>query len=251
MGTPVEITYTFDTSDDFPGLKKDLTIFVHFLDPRNVIRFVDDHHPPTRTNQWLSAGHYTYNRTYFIPENIPEGKYKVELGMYTPSGKGERFVLNAKPLSERSYEVGEIKVVSPSERTQNEYVSGWYDVEKEPDDNWYHWRWTSRSALVRAPNPNRDSYLYIKADTQVSRFQEPPNVTVILNGETLDEFTIESESEFVKRYEIRKAELGSEDQVEIGLTVDQTFTPALAGNSQDIRELGLKVYCVYLGPSRE
>ena len=40
MGTPVYVTYRFQTSKGFAGLKKDLIVFVHFIDPSGKIRFV-------------------------------------------------------------------------------------------------------------------------------------------------------------------------------------------------------------------
>jgi hypothetical protein len=62
MGTPVEVNYSFGASSDFPGFRKDLTVFVHFLDPQGTIQFVDDHVPPVRTNQWASSQKYGYTR---------------------------------------------------------------------------------------------------------------------------------------------------------------------------------------------
>lgn len=245
MGTPVEVTYSFDTSDDFPGLKKDLTVFVHFLDPSGRIRFVDDHNPPIRTNQWGSGRNYSYTRSYFIPENIPAGKYIVELGMYTPMGKGERFVLNAKQLSERSYEVGNINIEKPSTDAEGQLISGWYDLEREPNNDWYHWRWIGRTAIAKLPNPHADSILYLKAEGEPQRFPNEQNVAVYVNGSKLDSFSIETAEPFVKKYEIDSLSLGTNSPVEVKLEVDQTFVPS----ADDKRELGLRVYSLYLGAS--
>jgi hypothetical protein len=243
MGTPVEVKYSFDTSDDFPGLRKDLTVFVHFLDPSGKIRFVDDHNPPIRTNQWGPGRNYSYTRTYFIPENIPEGKYTVELGMYTPIGKGERFVLNAKQLSERSYDVGKIQIEKPSTNPEGELVSGWYDLEREPNNDWYHWRWMGKTAAVKLPNPRANSLLYLKAESEPQRFPKDQNVSIFVNGSKLDGFNVETAEPFVQKYRIDAASLGTNDRVEVKLEVDQTFVPS----ENDKRELGLRVYCLYLG----
>jgi hypothetical protein len=51
----------------------------------------------------------------------------------------------------------------------------------------------------------------------------------------------------IKKYNIDKAALGSDKQIEIKLAVDKTFTPALDKVSRDTRELGVRVYQVYLG----
>jgi hypothetical protein len=245
MGTPIEVTYSFDTSDDFPGLKKDLTVFVHFLDPSKRIRFVDDHNPPIRTNQWGPARNYSYSRTYFLPENIPAGKYIVELGMYTPIGKGERFVLNAKQLSERSYEVGSINILNAA--TEPQLISGWFDLEREPNNVWYHWRWISKTAVAKLPNTHANSILYLKAEGEPQRFQNPQNVTVYMNDQQLDRFSVETAEPFVQKYKIDVASLGSASTIEVKLEVDQTFVPS----ESDKRELGLRVYDLYLGKEKE
>jgi hypothetical protein len=245
MGTPVEVIYSFDTSEDFPGLKKDLTVFVHFLDPSRRIRFVDDHNPPIRTNQWGPGRNYSYTRTYFLPENIPAGKYIVELGMYTPIGKGERFVLNAKQLSERSYDVGTINIQNST--TEPQLVSGWFDLEREPNNDWYHWRWIGKTAIAKLPNTDANSILYLKAEGEPQRFQTPQNVTVYFNDQELDRFSVESAEPFVRKYKIDTARLESDSTVEVKLEVDQTFVPS----ENDKRELGLRVYCLYLGRAQD
>jgi hypothetical protein len=248
MGTPVEVTYTFQTTSDFPGLKKDLIVFVHFLDPSRRIRFVDDHNPPIRTNQWGPGRNYSYTRTYFIPENITGGEYIVELGMYTPSGKGERFVLNAKQISDRSYQVGGLKIQKPSTDSEPEFVSGWYDEERDQSDNWYHWRWMGKSAIARLKNPHSNALLYLKAESERHRFQEPQSISVLLMDRKIDQFEVDTSETFVKKFEIPADFLGHEEQVDVKLDVNQTFSPSADKNAGDSRELGLRVYCLYLGP---
>jgi hypothetical protein len=246
MGTPVEVNYSFKTSKDFPGLKKDLIVFVHFLDPSGKIRFVDDHNPPLRTNQWGPGRDYSYVRTYFLPENIPAGDYTVQLGMYTPSGKGERFVLNAKQLSDRSYAVGNIKILEPAPENEPQYVSGWYDLERSPNDNWYHWRWIGKSAVARIANPRSNAFLYLKAESERHRFQEPQRITVFLKDQQIDQFEVESSETFAKKFEIPAASLGADPKVDVKLEVDRTFSPSMDGKTGDTRQLGLRVYCLYL-----
>jgi hypothetical protein len=248
MGTPVEVTYTFQTGSDFPGLKKDLIVFVHFLDPSRRIRFVDDHNPPIRTNQWGPGRNYAYTRTYFIPENITQGEYVVELGMYTPSGKGERFVLNAKQISDRSYQVGGLKIQKPSRDSQPQFVFGWYDEERDPNDDWYHWRWMGKSAIARLKNTHSNALLYLKAESERHRFQEPQRISVFLKDRQIDQFEVDSSETFVRKFEIPADLLGHEEHVDVKLEVNHTFSPSVDKNAGDSRELGLRVYCLYLGP---
>ncbi len=246
MGAPVEVTYTFRASRDFPGLRKDLVVFVHFIDPSGVIRFVDDHTPAIRTNQWKAASEYSYTRTMFIPENIPAGDYIVELGMYTPMGKGERFVLNAKMRSERTYDLGRLPIHEPEVEKKTEYVQGWYDVEREPNNNWYHWQWTSARAVKRMPNPKAPALLYLSADTDRNRFPDDPRVTVMVGNRVVETFPIDSSEPFVKKYRLDPQSLGQAEMVELSLLIDHTFKPSDDGVSTDSRPLGLRVYSFYL-----
>ena len=245
MGTPLEVTYVFHTGSDFTGFKKDLIVFVHFLDSRGVIRFVDDHTPPILTNQWSPGREYSYTRTVFIPDNIPAGEYVVELGMYTPSGKGERFALNAKRLSERSYDVGHVSIQPAG--SEGEFVRGWYDVEREPGNPWEHWRWTSGSAVLRAANPRVDSILYLRAGTDRSRLREAQNVSIYVEDREVDRFAMESSEPVVRKIALSAASLGSAPALDLRLEIDRTFTPG----GKDPRDLGIRVYSFYLGREKE
>jgi hypothetical protein len=126
MGTPIEITYSFSTKKDFVALYKDQTVFVHFIDPKRVRRFQDDHRPPKPTTEWRPNGNYNWTRTIFIPKNIPAGEYSVVLGIYSPA-KGDRMILDAKPHGNRAYEVGTLLIEIPPQEPTMQYVSGWYD----------------------------------------------------------------------------------------------------------------------------
>lgn len=245
MGTPVEVDYSFTTSGDFSGVRKNLNVFVHFIDPQGTIRFVDDHLPPVRTNQWVPSQKYRYTRTVFIPENIPFGEYTIELGVYLSEGKGERVELNAKKLTPRSYDVGKLLIREPQE-SGVQYLEGWYDVERDPAENFYHWRWTKRKAILQTPNPGADSILYLRAESDLSNFPRPQHVTVRMDGDVVDQFNIPSNEQFVKKYSITKDQLGESSTVILELEVDQTFSPASKGNFADTRELGLRVFDFYL-----
>jgi hypothetical protein len=171
--------------------------------------------------------------------------------MYTPSGKGERFALNAKRISERSYDVGNFRIVKPNQASQAEYVQGWYQVEREPNNNWYHWRWTTNAATMKVPNPEADALLYLKADTDPERFTEPQNVRIFLNQSEVDQFPMQGGEPMVKKYSISKDRLGAGSQVELKIEVDKTFVPASDGKAKDERRLGIRVYSLYLGKAKD
>lgn len=244
LGTPVEVTYSFTTTPRFSGVKKDYILFVRFRDPRGMIRFVDDHKPPVLSNQWQANQTYSYTRTVIIPEKIPEGTYSVELGMYQSSGRGERILLNAPKVGTRSYDMGQLQIVPAA--SEGEFVSGWYDAESDPHEDWYHWRWIGADAVLRVRNPQADSILYLKAATDLGRFPSPPKITVQVGSETVSEFELNT-GEFLKTFSVSKGQLGVEKTVDLSIHIDQTFVPSSNGTSKDTRQLGLKVFLFYLG----
>jgi hypothetical protein len=183
----------------------------------------------------------------FVPENIPPGDYTVELGLYVPSGKNERFALNAKRISERSYDVGHFNIRAARPEELGDFVEGWYDLEREPGNPWEHWRWTSGKAVFRAQNPHADAILYLKADTDRSRFADPQQVVVLMGSKEIDRFEMQSNEPLVRKTTVRASELGSTNTVEFTVQVNPTFQPG----GSDSRSLGIRVYCLYLGKVKE
>lgn len=250
MGTPIEITYSFATKADFVALYKDMTVFVHFIDPKKVRRFQDDHRPPKPTSDWRPNGNYNWTRTVFIPKNIPAGEYSVVVGIYSPS-KGERMILEGKPYGNRSYDMGTLLVEIPPQEPPMQYASGWYDPESDPNDISTNWRWTKKEAIIKARNPQDDSLLYLKVDGVPDRFPDGQKLSVFIGNQEVETFPIESNMPVMKKYNIDKAMLGDEKQVDIRLVADKTFTPASDKVSRDVRELGVRVYQVYLGKATD
>jgi hypothetical protein len=250
MGTPIEITYSFATKPDFVALYKDMTVFVHFIDPKKVRRFQDDHRPPKPTAEWRPNGNYNWTRTVFIPKNIPAGEYSLVVGIYSPS-KGERMILEGKPYGNRSYDMGTLLVEIPPQEPSMQYATGWYDPESEPADISTNWRWTKKEAVLKVRNPNDDALLYLKVDSVPERFSEAQKVTVSVAGNDLETFSIESNQPVMKKYSIDKEMLGNDKQVEIKLVADKTFSPATDKASRDTRELGVRVYQIYLGKAAD
>lgn len=253
MGTPIEVTYSFSTKKEYVALAKDLWVFCHFLDPKKVIRFQDDHQPPEKiqTSEWRPNGNYHYTRTLFIPKNIPAGEYTVSLGLYAPD-KGERVELDAKALDHRAYNMGTLLVEIPPQEPVIQYSKGWYDPENVPNDVGNQWRWTKKEAVLKVKNPNSNALLYFKADGNPERFPEAPqNVTLKVGDNVIDTFAITSNETFMKKYNVEQGKLGDGKMLEIKVEVDKTFIPAADKVSADTRELGLRVYELYLGKAAD
>ncbi len=251
MGTPIELTYSFTTKKDYVALNRDLWVFCHFLDPKKVIRFQEDHQPSIPTSQWRPGQTYHYSRTLFIPKNIPHGEYTVSLGIYAP-GKDERIELDAKTLGHRAYTMGTFLIEIPPQEPIIQYKSGWYDPESAPNDPQVQWRWTKKQAVMKVRNPNADTLLYFKIDGNTDRFVgDPQKVTLKIGDTVIDTFPITSNQPILKKYPIENSKLGTGKMLELKVEVDKTFKPAEDKVSSDTRELGIRVYELYLGKATD
>jgi hypothetical protein len=85
------------------------TVFVHFLDANDVVRFQDDHVPPTPTSQW--TGSVSYTRTVTVPAALPAGTYRIVVGLYAGSSRLElQPGTNVLALTYFRYKVGTLTV---------------------------------------------------------------------------------------------------------------------------------------------
>lgn len=248
MGTPIEVTYSFSTKKNYVALFKDMTVFVHFIDPRGVRRFQDDHQPPKPTRDWRPEGNYNYTRTVFIPKNIPAGEYDVVLGIYSPT-KGERVPMEGKQFRNRAYQMSKLLIEIPPQEPVMQFASGWYDPESEATDIGTSWRWTKKEAVLKVRNPNADALLYLKVDGVPERFKDgPQNFTVTVGQNAIDTFPITTNMPISKKYNVPQSSLGDGKTVEVRVSVDKTFIPAqIDSKSRDTRELGVRIYQLYLG----
>ena len=58
---------------------------------------------------------------------------------------------------------------------------------------------------------------------------------------------MESSEPIVRRIPLTAADLGNSDTLDFSLHVDQTFTPG----GSDVRDLGIRVFCFYLGKAKD
>jgi len=250
MGTPIEVTYSFSTKKSYVALNKNWTVFVHFLDPKRVLRFQDDHEPPKPTSEWRAGGNYNYTRTIFVPRNIPAGEYRMAAGIYFPA-MGERLVLEGKEFDHRSYDMGTLLVEIPPQEPVIQYSQGWYDPEADPNDIGTQWRWMKKDAILKVRNPYSDALLYIKVDGVPERFPEPQKLTVSVGDYVVDVIQITSNQAMMKKYSVPKDKLGSAKMLDVKLSLDKSFVPASDNQSKDTRELGVRVYQLYLGKAAD
>jgi hypothetical protein len=78
--------------------------------------------------------------------------------------------------------------------------------------------------------------------------QQPVHVQLTLNGQPLDEFTLQPGEAELKKIPLKADALGPGDNAEVHILVDKTYVPALipGANSKDPRELGIRVFHVFV-----
>jgi len=248
LGSPVEVTYKFTVAQGAPSLGQ-RRVFVHFLDADEELMWTDDHDPPTPTAEWKPGQTIEYTRTMFIPSYPYVGAAKIAAGVYTP-GNNERLKLSNEDRGDRSYKVADFELLPQTENIFVMFKDGWHPAETPPDNAAVEWQWTKKEATLSVRNPKRDVTLYLHVD-HPGVFSEPQTVTVTLGDKTVDTFTIQPKQELIRKPTITAAQLGTADVVDIKISVDKTYIPAVVtgGANRDPRELGVRVFHAYVQPT--
>jgi hypothetical protein len=249
IDSPIELTYRFAVTESIPD---DYRVFVHVTDQNGTILWNDDHDPPEPTSTWLPGETLEYSRTRFVPLFPYIGQANVLMGLHrgnarlpltTPDGGGEFD-------NGRAYLVGSLELLPTSENIFLIYKSGWHPAEFSPDDPTLEWQWTDQSAVLGLRNPRQDVMLYLEFDARPDAFGETPQaVTVFAGSEAVETFVAAEAVPTLRRIPISAAALGNDDMAEVRIAVDRTFLPADLGlEGQDSRELGIRVYHVFVEP---
>ena len=71
-----------------------------------------------------------------------------------------------------------------------------------------------------------------------------------LGDQTIDTFALEPKKELIRKPTITAAQLGTADVVDLKISVDKTYVPAVITNgaNRDPRELGVRVFHAYVQP---
>lgn len=247
LGSPVDLTYRFEVA---PGARfeQDYKVFVHFLDADGELMWTDDHDPPTPTSQWAAGGTIEYSRTLFVPIYSYLGDATVQLGLYSPRD-GSRVPLQGADTGQREYTVARFQLLPHSENVFVLFKDGWHPEEVAADNPAVAWHWTRKTATLSFRNPKAESTFYLHADNP-GTYAEPQTLTLSVNGAVVDTVQVTPREEFIHRTTLTPAQLGEADMVEVSLALDRTWVPALvaAANSRDPRELGIRVFHVFVEP---
>jgi hypothetical protein len=245
LGSAVEITYNWNVEPSAKKLGKDYKALVHFLDSHGVMLFDDDHMPSPPTTAWEPGKSYSYTLTKFIPIYPYVGESQVRMGLYRDR---ERVGLKGEDAGMQEYKVDKVELLPQTENIFLVYKEGWHNPESRTDNPGLEVTWTKKDALVSFKNPKKDVIVYLEADTNSKAFDAPPVLTIAVAGKVGLVVPIESSEVFLEKIRVKAADLGSDEWVDLRLSMNQSFVPKLKGvNATDDRELGLMVYHLYVG----
>jgi hypothetical protein len=247
LGSPVDIKYKFVVAPD-AKFTEDLRVMVHVVDADDELIFAFDHNPPTPTSQWKPGQTIEYTKTVFVPIYPYVGEATIQLGLHSTTTQ-KRVALAGEDAGQRAYKVAKIQLQPQTENVFTIFKDGWHPGEIAEHNSMVEWQWTKKNATLAFKNPKKDSLFYLDVDNPGSVFNEPQQVTVTLGGTVVDQFTLQPKQPELRKIPLKAAQLGSEDLVELVISVDKTYVPAvlIAGN-KDPRELGVRVFHVYVDP---
>ena len=248
LGNPVEVTYKFVVAPDAPKIDENFRVFVHFLDADKEQLWTDDHDLPVPTSQWKPGQTVEYTKTMFVPIVPHEGATTVLMGLYS-NASDSRLPLGGANYGQRSYMVGQLELLKRTEGIFVMFKEGWHPTETPPDNAAVEWRWTKKDATLSMRNPKKDVMLYLHLD-QPSELPEPQQVTLTIGGQPIDVFVMEPKKELIRKAIITAAQLGTADVVNVRISVDRSYVPAVISNgaNRDPRELGVRVFHAYVQP---
>jgi len=244
LGAPLEFNIRFDLAPDLEPLTEDYRVLLHILGSDEGLLWAEDHNPPVPTSQWRPNQTVEYRHRIQIPMYPYVGEALIAVGLYSYR-TGERLPLAGEDLGQMAYQVGTITLAPQPESSFLVYESGWHSAEFASDGR-NDWRWTSGRAVLSVRNPMADAVFSIELDGRPDMFEEPQNLAVVVGDETIYGEVLDSNDRIYIKQEISRETLGSDEFVELVLTVDQTFSPASRGGApEDTRELGVRVFYSY------
>lgn len=249
LGSPVDVTYRFKVAGD-ARFDQDYHVMVHFLDSEGELMWTDDHRPATPTSQWKPGQDIAYTRTMFVPVVPYIGETTVHMGLYSVEDK-RRLPLSGETKGQHAYRVASVELLPQTGNVFLVFKNGWHETEVAPQNPGVEWQWTKKTATLTFRNPRRDATFYLHADNPGGGLAEAQKVAILVNGAPVDTFDLAPGQEVIHRAPITAAALGGADMAELQIQVDKTFVPALlpAANSRDSRELGVRVFHMFVEPS--
>ena len=162
----------------------------------------------------------------------------VVVGLESASGK--RLPLSGKEVGDRMYEVARFKL--HAQRTLVAPVDGWHAQEGTGEGGY---RWTQSRATLTFRNPREDSVLYLRLSAEPDVFPTPQYASLLIGGRAVHTFPV-AVTQTDYQLPLTAADFGADDEVVMTIAVDRTFVPARVHRGRDNRELGVRVYNLFL-----
>jgi hypothetical protein len=247
IGSPVDMTYRFTVANDAPAFTDDYWVFAHFLDADGELMWTDDHPPSPPVAGWKPGQTIEYTRTMFIRKVPYVGRTTVQVGLFSRES-GERLPLNGPTEGQRAYDVAAFDMRLESDSHLVVFKDGWHETEVPQDGR--EWQWSTGQSTLSFRNPKRDARIYLDVDQPVTT-AEPQRVEVRIRDMPLDSFILTPGSGALRRISVPAAQFGEGETVDLTVSVDKTFVPALvpAMKSGDPRQLGIRVFRAFVEPS--
>jgi hypothetical protein len=248
LGSPIDLTYKFVVAND-AHLADDYRVMVHVVDTDNELLFTFDHIPPTPTSQWKPGQTVEYTRTEFVPVYPYVGEATIQLGLYSTKDQ-KRQPLTGEDMGQRAYKAGTITLQPQTENVFVVYKDGWHPAEVAEHNASVEWQWTKKAGTWAFKNPRRDAVFFLDVDHPGGVFPETQHVDLRLNGQPVKQFTLDAGERTLEKVPLAAAQFGTGDAVEMQISVDKTYVPALLNlpNNKDPRELGVRVFHAYVDP---
>ena len=248
LGSPVDITYKFVVAND-AKFDEDYFVMVHVVDTDEQMIWDDDHQPSIPTSQWKPGQTIEYTRTVFVPVYPYVGEATLQMGLYSAKTQ-KRLTLSGEHVGQHAYRVGRLQLQPQTENLPSIFKEGWHAAEVVEHNASIQWQWTKKDAIFMFRNPKKDAVFYFDVDHPKGVMDEPQHVQMTLNGQPLDEFTLEAGARTLKKMPLKADQLGTGDNAEIHISVDRTYVPALvpAAGNKDPRELGIRVFHAFVDP---
>jgi len=248
LGSPLDMTYRFELAQG-QALDGKYRVFMHLLDSDGVLRWADDHDPSVPTTEWKAGTPIEYTRTSFVPVVPYLGDATIRVGLYRADATDTRAPLSGPDPQGRSYKVATLTLLPQSENIFVVYRSGSHPSEFAPENPAREWWWTKKEVVANFKNPKKDATLYLEYDARPDLFDQPQVVNVYLGSESVATFAADNKDPLLRRIPLRPDVLGTSDMAELRLVVEPSFVPSAIGAGQDIRELGIRVYHLFVDPS--
>ncbi len=213
-------------------------VFLKFYNATGGVEFMDVHRPPYKMTEWVPGSRIKYSKCIEIPGDIPEGEYKISLGIYNPTENFKKIrIINPLFIDGESY-MGKISIIKIYD------YSGFYGLEKMNCSDIAH-RWISKEATAYIRNPRRDIILLLRLSAPPNYFSGSYQKTkIFINRNLIDTIEFNSGGIVNKEYKIKADLIGKEKFVELKFISDKEFIPKNLGLSQDNRNLSVMLHAI-------